>query len=56
MFGIGPYAGIKLSTYNILKNQFNPNNDQGNIINLLLGSASGCFAVSITYPTDLLRK
>lgn len=27
MFGIGPYAGIKLSSYNILKNKFNPNND-----------------------------
>ena len=56
MCGIGPYAGIKLSTYNILKNNFNHDNQRGDFTNLMIGSFSGCFAVTITYPTDLVRK
>jgi solute carrier family 25 phosphate transporter 23/24/25/41 len=57
MCGIAPYAGIKLSSYQTLRNIiFGHDAKIGNVTNLVLGAIAGCVAVTITYPTDLMRR
>jgi len=56
MFGIGPYSGLKFSCFNTIKGIFNQDGKLNNFQNFLIGSFSGCFAVTLTYPTDLIRK
>lgn len=59
MAGIAPYASFKLTCYQTLKNYYLKQKEQqqiGVITNLAMGAISGCFAVTMTYPTDLLRK
>ena len=57
--GIAPYASLKLTFYQILKNWFYYSGDVRSIstsANLVFGALAGCMAVTITYPTDLLRR
>ena len=60
MIGIAPYASLKLTFFQILKNLFYGKNfDKRKIsssMNLCFGALAGCFAVTITYPTDFLRR
>jgi solute carrier family 25 phosphate transporter 23/24/25/41 len=57
MCGIAPYAGIKLSSYQTLRNTLYGHDAKiGNVTNLILGAIAGCVAVTITYPTDLMRR
>ena len=56
MFGIGPYAGLKFSCFNTIKGIFNKDGKLNSFQNFAMGSFSGCFAVTLTYPTDLIRK
>lgn len=60
MIGIAPYASLKLTFYQLLKNFFYGKNfDRRKIkssMNLTFGAMAGCFAVTVTYPTDFLRR
>lgn len=52
--GFVPYNSLNFMFYNIYKN-YNIVNNQ-NINNLISGGIAGMSAVSITYPTDLIRR
>lgn len=57
--GIAPFIGIKMSSFDWLSNTFKPRKkDSQSIVyyNLLIGATAGTIAVTITYPTDLVRK
>jgi len=56
--GITPYIGIKMATFDIMKTFFavDKNHPYAQFMNLLLGGSAGTIAVSITYPTDLVRR
>lgn len=59
LVGIAPYAGIKLTTFQTLKNYcygHESNEKQTWPINFLLGAISGAIAVTISYPSDLIRR
>ena len=52
--GFIPYLSINFYTFNYLKDRTNSNGNP--IINLVNGSLAGTTAISITYPTDLIRR
>lgn len=58
--GIFPYAGLKFFFFNyyrdLLKIKFFDNNSSNPLLNFTAGALAGCSAVSITYPTDLIRR
>ena len=60
MIGIAPYASLKLTFFQLLKNFFYGKNvDKRKIsstMNLGFGAFAGCLAVTVTYPTDFLRR
>lgn len=58
MMGITPYIAFKMSSFDIMRGKFLPdkNNPRFDVINLTLGAASGTIAVTLTYPTDLVRR
>ncbi|KAL4445078.1 hypothetical protein ABPG74_018806 [Tetrahymena malaccensis] len=61
MIGMAPYASLKLTFFNNLQyyvsNKLNKDQKQMSLYwNLALGGLSGCLAVTITYPTDLIRR
>lgn len=60
LFGIAPYASLKLTFFQLLKNFFYGKGvDKRKIsssMNLVFGAMAGCFAVTVTYPTDFLRR
>ena len=57
LIGITPYTSIKLSIFQVLKNFYykdkKPNSD---LLNFVFGGFSGCVAITLTYPTDLIRR
>ena len=58
MAGIGPFIGVKMASYDWLMTRFGPEKGNPNTVyyNLLLGALAGTTAVTVTYPTDLVRK
>ncbi|EAS03705.2 graves disease carrier protein (macronuclear) [Tetrahymena thermophila SB210] len=61
MIGMAPYASLKLTFFNNLQyyasKQLNKDQKQMPLYwNLAIGGLSGCLAVTITYPTDLIRR
>lgn len=60
LIGIAPYASLKLTFFQVLKNLFyGKKYDKRKIsssMNLVFGAMAGCFAVTVTYPTDFLRR
>ena len=52
--GFIPYLTINFYTFNYLKDNTNPTGNT--LINLANGSAAGTAAISITYPSDLIRR
>lgn len=60
LIGIVPYASLKLTFYQLLKNWFYTSGGKerkmSSTANLAFGGLSGCMAVTITYPTDLMRR
>lgn len=56
--GIAPFIGIKMASYDFLMQKFAPKKATKNMIyyNLTMGALAGTIAVTITYPTDLVRR
>jgi len=52
--GFIPYLTINFYTFNYLKDHTNPTGNT--LINLVNGSAAGTAAISIMYPSDLIRR
>jgi hypothetical protein len=52
--GFIPYLTINFYIFNYLKDNTNPTGNT--LINLANGSAAGTAAISITYPSDLIRR
>ena len=57
--GIAPFIGIKMASYDFLMQRFGPKKgtDQTKAVyyNISMGALAGTIAVTITYPTDLIR-
>jgi len=60
LIGIAPYASLKLTFFQILRNFFYGKHFDkrkiGSSMNLAFGAVAGCLAVTVTYPTDFLRR
>ncbi len=58
LFGIIPYIGFKMGSFDILQSHFLPNKNHPwfNTANLVLGATAGTIAVTFTYPTDVIRR
>ena len=58
LFGITPYIGFKMASFDILKTFFeiDRTHPRAQIANLVLGGTAGTIAVTLTYPTDLVRR
>ena len=58
LVGITPYIGIKMASFDILKSFIvvDKKDPKAQILNLVLGGTAGTIAVTITYPTDLVRR
>lgn len=56
ILGYAPYNAINFMTYNWLKKESENRGYKGLVFQLVSGGLSGSFAVSITYPTDLIRR
>ena len=56
--GIAPFIGFKMSSFDLLKAHYLPKPTDPNfaMMNLVLGSAAGTIAASLTYPTDVIRR
>lgn len=56
-FGYGPWNAINFASYNYYTNIFHSYKEKSpHIYPLLCGGISGSTAISITYPTDLIRR
>ena len=56
LLGFGPYNALNFSSYFYLTHQFEQLPIEKNVQKLLAGGLSGLGAVSITYPSDLIRR
>lgn len=59
LMGYVPFNVISFTVYNKMKHKINvlfPNKQHNKICKILTGGFTGVFAVSFTYPTDLLRR
>lgn len=57
--GIAPFIGIKMTSFDMLKDLFAPKDKKSPYMmyyNLGIGAAAGTIAVTLTYPTDLVRR
>ena len=58
LIGIGPFIGVKMASFDWFMQFFNPDKKGKRIVywNLMIGAMAGTLAVTVTYPTDLVRK
>jgi len=57
LIGITPYASLKLTFFQIFKNLLSKDGKSLSVSeSLTAGAFAGCLAVSVTYPTDLIRR
>ena len=58
LMGITPYIGIKMASFDILKSRIKVDrkDPKAQLVNLVTGGTAGTIAVTLTYPTDLLRR
>ena len=56
-FGYGPWSAINFASYNYYTNIFHLYKEKSqHLFPLLCGGMAGCTAISVTYPTDLIRR
>ena len=56
VFGFGLYNAIIFTSYPKFKSMFSNKFGDGYLNKILCGGMTGIFAISITYPTDLIRR
>lgn len=58
LIGIGPFIGVKMSSFDWMMANFGPEKGSRYVVyyNLIIGALAGTIAVTVTYPTDLVRK
>tara|TARA_B100000963_G_C22639379_1_gene679526 strand:- start:9250 stop:10056 length:807 start_codon:yes stop_codon:yes gene_type:complete len=56
MFGFAPWNAINFASYNKYKDIFKQYESNKNLYKLLCGGTAGITAITVTYPTDLIRK
>ena len=56
LLGFGPFNALNFMFYNMYQEYFNKYIDNSTTTKLLAGGCSGVSSLSITYPTDLLRR
>ena len=56
IFGFGPWNAINFMSYYKYKEIFKEYEENQHIYKLLCGGFAGATAISVTYPTDLIRK
>ena len=56
IFGFGPWNAINFTSYFKYKELFSSYKEHENMYKLLCGGFSGITALTVTYPTDLIRK
>lgn len=56
MFGFAPWNAINFASYNKYKLIFQDYEEYKNTYKLLCGGFAGMTAITVTYPTDLIRK
>ena len=56
MFGFAPWNAINFASYNKYKDIFKQYENNKNVYKLLCGGTAGITAITVTYPTDLIRK
>lgn len=56
MFGFAPWNAINFASYNRYKVIFKDYEEYKNTYKLLCGGFAGITAITVTYPTDLIRK
>lgn len=56
--GITPYVGFKMASFDIMKTYVDIGRDhpKAQIYNFCLGGIAGTVSVTITYPTDVIRR
>ena len=56
-FGYGPWNAINFASYNYYKKEFKSYEEESpSLFKLLCGGMAGMTAITITYPTDLIRR
>lgn len=58
LFGITPYIGFKMASFDILRTFFSVDKSHpyAQLMNLCLGGTAGTIALTLTYPTDVVRR
>jgi solute carrier family 25 phosphate transporter 23/24/25/41 len=59
IIGITPFIGIKMMSFDLLKDRFLPpsrDDPRFDVMNLVLGGVTGTIAVTLTYPSDVVRR
>ena len=58
LVGIAPFIGLKMSSFDLLKEKYLPDrsNPYFSTVSLGLGGAAGAVATTFTYPIDVLRR
>ena len=59
LVGITPYSSFKLTFFQVIRDheeKFWKNNNNKDIKNMFYGGLAGCMALTITYPTDVIRR
>ena len=64
LVGIAPYAALNFATYDLVKMHYyrrgaascNGPGKEDPLVNLVLGGLTGCFAATVCYPLDTIRR
>jgi len=58
LLGIAPYIAVNFTAFDLLKKRFLPQKESPyfDLTNLGLGACAGATAVTLTYPTDVVRR
>lgn len=58
LYGIMPYVGFKMASYDVLMTFFkiDKNHPYAQSCQFIMGGAAGTISITLTYPTDLIRR
>lgn len=58
LIGMTPYASLKLTFFQVVRSSLSEslNGISSDVSNMVYGGLAGCMALTITYPTDVVRR